>query len=214
MKRKPELDKLLDSDYDGIQEYDNPMPRWWVAIFWATVIFSLLYIPFYHYGPGLLARDEYEQDMLAFYDQQAKELLALGEITDEIVLTMASNPTAMDGAEKIYKSKCATCHGIFGEGLIGPNLTDEYWIHGGGALDVYNTVRYGVVEKGMLAWEKQLPPGDVIGVSAYVLTLVGTDPPNAKKAEGDLYVAPEAGAGENETEGDSGEAPAEEAAGA
>ena len=181
-------DHLLDHNYDGIQEYDNPLPRWWLALFWATIIFTPLYILYFHFGGGMLATERYDEAMIAFYDKQAEQLLALGEISENTLVDLTADASMMNGGKKIYHSKCATCHGMFGEGGIGPNLTDEYWLHGGQLMDVYKTVREGVPAKGMLAWERQLRPAELMAVSSYVGTLLGSEPPNPKAAQGDLYV--------------------------
>jgi cytochrome c oxidase cbb3-type subunit 3 len=183
-----ETDHLLDHAYDGIQEYDNPLPRWWLALFWLTIIFTPLYILYFHFGGGMLATERYDQEMIAFYDKQAEQLLALGEITENTLADLMIDPSMMNGGERIYQAKCATCHGMFGEGGIGPNLTDDYWLHGGQLLDIYATVRDGVTAKGMLAWERQLRPAELLAVSSYVGTLLGSEPPNAKEAQGDFFV--------------------------
>jgi cytochrome c oxidase cbb3-type subunit 3 len=149
-------DHLLEHAYDGIQEYDNPLPRWWVALFWLTIVFTPLYILYYHFGPGPLAHDRYDAEMVAFYDKQAQELLAMGEITEATLVGLTGDQSMMNSGKKIFQGKCATCHGMFGEGGIGPNLTDRYWLHGGQYMDIYRTVREGVPTKGMLAWERQL----------------------------------------------------------
>ena len=162
------------------------MPRWWLALFWATIIFTPLYILYFHFGGGLLAVDRYDQEMIAFYDKQAEQLLALGEISETMLADLTADPSMMNGGKKIFQSKCATCHGMFGEGGIGPNLTDEYWLHGTQYMDIYAIVRDGVTAKGMLAWERQLRPAELMAVSSYVGTLLGSDPPNPKEAQGDL----------------------------
>jgi cytochrome c oxidase cbb3-type subunit 3 len=187
----PDDDHLLDHAYDGIQEYDNPLPRWWLAIFWATIVFTPLYILYFHFGGGMLANERYDSEMIAFYDKQAEQLLALGEITEGTLVDLIADPSMMNGGKKIFQSKCATCHGMFGEGGIGPNLTDDYWLHGGQLMDVYKTVREGVPAKGMLAWDRQLRPAELMAVSSYVGTMLGSDPPNAKEAQGTLAVRQE-----------------------
>ena len=179
-----EQDHLLDHSYDGIQEYDNPLPRWWLAIFWATIIFSPLYILYFHFGGGMLATERYDQEMIAFYDKQAEQLLALGEISEGTLVDLMADTSMMNGGKKIFQAKCATCHGMFGEGGIGPNLADGYWLHGSQLMDVYRTVRDGVPAKGMLAWERQLRPAELMAVSAYVGTLLDSDPPNPKEPQG------------------------------
>lgn len=180
-------DRLLDHTYDGIQEFDNPLPRWWIALFWATMLFAPMYFIYYHFGPGELEIEQYDAAMVAFYDRQAQELLALGEIDDQLIQGLETNQSMINNAAKLYQAKCATCHGMLGEGGIGPNLTDTYWIHGGTATEVYTTITQGVPEKGMLAWERQLKPAELLAMAAYVGTLRGTSPSNAKAPEGDLY---------------------------
>ena len=184
----PDADHLLDHAYDGIQEYDNPLPRWWLALFWATIIFTPLYILYFHFGGGMLAKERYDQEMIAFYDKQAEQLLALGEISENTLVDLMADASMMNGGKKIFQAKCATCHGVFGEGGIGPNLTDDYWLHGGQLMDVYATVRDGVPAKGMLAWERQLRPAELMAVSSYVGTLLGTEPPNPKAPQGNEQV--------------------------
>lgn len=186
----PEQDYLLDHEYDGIQEYDNPLPRWWVLLFWATILFSAFYVIYFHFGPGTLEIDRYDAEMVAFYDKQAAELLAMGEIDDQLLAGLMDDAAMMKGAKKVFQGKCASCHGMLGEGGIGPNLTDRYWIHGGRLEDIYNTVSEGVPTKGMLAWKRQLRPAELLAVSSYVGTLLDTDPPNAKAAQGKLHEGP------------------------
>ena len=183
-----EQDHILDHAYDGIQEYDNPLPRWWLTIFWLTIVFTPLYILYFHFGGGMLATERYDQAMIAFYDKQAEQLLALGEITENTLVDLMADPSMMNGGKKIFQAKCATCHGMFGEGGIGPNLTDEYWLHGTQLLDIYATVRDGVPAKGMLAWERQLRPAELMAVRSYVGALLGSEPPNGKEAQGDRSV--------------------------
>jgi cytochrome c oxidase cbb3-type subunit 3 len=177
-------DHLLDHSYDDIQEFDNPLPRWWVLLFWVTVIVAPLYILYFHFGPGLLSIERYDAAMLAFYDKQAQELLALGEVTESTLAGLIDDASMMNGGKKIYQSKCSPCHGMFAEGAIGPNLTDRHWLHGPQLLDIYRTVREGVPEKGMLAWERQLRPAELLAVSSYVGSLLDSEPPNPKAPQG------------------------------
>jgi len=179
-------DQLLDHSYDGIQEYDNPLPRWWVVLFWVTVVVAPLYILYFHFGPGLLSIERYDAAMIAFYDKQAEELLALGEVTEATLAGLMNDASMMNGGKKIFQSKCSPCHGMFAEGAIGPNLTDDHWLHGPQLMDVYRTVREGVTEKGMLAWERQLRPAELLAVSSYVGSLLGSSPPNPKAPQGTL----------------------------
>ena len=186
-------DDLLDHSYDGIQEYDNPLPGWWLAIFWASIIFAPLYVLYFHFGPGLLSIDRYDRAMMIATERQMAAILAMGEISENTLVDLMDDPSMMNGGKKIFVAKCATCHGMFGEGGIGPNLTDEFWLHGAQLMDVYRTVREGVPSKGMLAWERQLRPAELLAVSAHVGGLLASDPPNAKAPQGDQIerLAPE-----------------------
>jgi cytochrome c oxidase cbb3-type subunit 3 len=152
--------------------------------------------------------------MIAFYDQQAQEFLALGEITEHTLIDLTNNDAMMAGAEQLFQSKCSQCHGMNGEGSIGPNLTDDYWLHGQNLTDIYQTVADGVPAKGMLAWKNQLRPAELLSVSAYIGTLRGSEPADPKKPQGDLlpYTVPEAAADSGD-DGEAPEAPAEEAEG-
>jgi cytochrome c oxidase cbb3-type subunit 3 len=201
----PTDDHLLEHSYDGIQEYDNPLPRWWLAIFWATIIFTPLYIVFFHFGPGQLAIDRYDRAMMIATERQMATILAMGEISERTLVDLTDDPSMMNGGKKVFTARCATCHGMFGEGGIGPNLTDDHWLHGAQLMDVYRTVREGVPAKGMLAWERQLRPAELLAVSAYVGSLLDSDPPNPKPPQGGLVarVAPEPVEGETAADGES-----------
>lgn len=180
-------DHLLDHAYDGIQEYDNPLPGWWVWLFWASVVFSVLYAMFYHFGQGESVVQQYERTMLAHYAAQSKALLAAGPITDESIAKLGSNAQMMSAAKSLFVGKCAVCHGNLGEGKIGPNLTDDYWLHGGKPTDVYKTITEGVISKGMIAWKNQLGPGEILALAAYVGSLQGTNPPNPRPPQGNKF---------------------------
>jgi cytochrome c oxidase cbb3-type subunit 3 len=186
MSKQTEQDRLLDHNYDGIQEYDNPLPRWWLALFWVTIVFAAVYSLYYHFGPGLLSREAYDKDMIAYYEMQANQALAQGEIDEQTLAGAMGNDAMMAGARQLFIAKCAQCHGTLGEGGIGPNLTDQYWLHGNRLVDIYRTVSEGVPTKGMLSWKKQLRPAELLSLAAYVGTLRGTSPPNSKAPQGEL----------------------------
>lgn len=211
----PSEDHLLEHLYDGIQEYDNPLPRWWLAIFWATIFFAPLYILFFHFGPGMLEIERYDEAMMLATEKQMAAILAMGEINENMLVDLMDDPSMMNGGKKVFVAKCATCHGMFGEGGIGPNLADDHWLHGAQLMDVYRTVREGVPAKGMLAWERQLRPAELLAVSAHVGGLLGTDPPNGKPPQGDQVerLAPEpiAEGGETAPDGEASEADTTEA---
>lgn len=189
----PPSDILSDHEYDGIKEYDNPMPRWWVWTFWATFYFAICYLLWLHvYQKGTFVKDEYAADMRAFREEQAKRDMGAGP-SEETLAKLMANAAVMADAQALFKLRCISCHGPNGEGLIGPNLTDQYWIHGQGRLmDIYGVVNEGVLAKGMPAWGKQLPPIEILKAVAYVGTLRGKGLPG-KAPEGTLLTtaAPE-----------------------
>jgi len=123
----PGRDRLLGHDYDGISEYDNPLPGWWVWMFWATIAFSAAYAIYYHAGPGPSVDREYADDVRLAGAQQARRAAAVGVATDGAILAVQKDAAAMGSAREIFATRCAACHGQKGEGIIGPNLTDEYW---------------------------------------------------------------------------------------
>jgi len=180
-------DQLLDHNYDGIQEYDNPLPTWWTSLFWITIVFSALYAIYFHFGEGKLDVEAYNEDMVAYYDLQAQQLLALGEIKESTLLGLMDDDAMMAGGAQIFATKCAQCHGNNAQGNIGPNLTDNYWLHGGRLTDIYHTITEGVPSKGMLPWKNQLSPAEILSVAAYVGSLRGSNPASPKAPQGDLF---------------------------
>jgi cytochrome c oxidase cbb3-type subunit III len=170
-------------DFDGIQEYDNDLPPWWKYLFYVTIVFAVGYMLHYHvFRTGPLQEEEYEMEM-----QQAALLAAQNAddpnaVTNYQVLTDAA---ALESGKSLYIQNCAACHGQAGEGTVGPNLTDEYWIHGGDVNDIFKTIKYGVPSKGMVPWQGKMTKDQMLEVSSYILSLQGTNPPNAKEAQGE-----------------------------
>ncbi len=187
-KKDSNEDRLLDHNYDGIQEYDNPMPRWWVGLFWATIIFAVLYfinvIPGIGTGPGRIAN--YEKEMKAANVKAAAVEAATPkvELTDDAVWAFTKDPAALAAGKQTFITTCAACHQPDGGGNIGPNLTDDYWIHGNKPMEIVHTITVGVPDKGMPTWGQTLKPEQIGHVAAYVLTLHGTHPANPKAPQG------------------------------
>ncbi len=206
-----EEEVLLDHDYDGIHELDNHLPPWWKYLFYFTIAWGVVYFVAYHIFDAFpLSEEEYKQEIAAAEAIKAANLasLDLPEIDESSVTATTDAAELLDG-EKIYQMQCAACHKQDGGGSIGPNLTDKYWLHGGSMVDVFKTIKVGVPEKGMIAWEAVLNPVQMRNVASYVLTLQGTNPPNAKAAQGDLFEEvqePEAPAEESTDEGEESEA--------
>lgn len=178
--------ELLDHEYDGIREYDNPMPSWWVAAFWASCVFAAGYAFYYHVaGRGTSVAAEYADDVAVANRAEAKR--ALGEnVSEEGLGKLMLDAALMTETKAAFTQRCAPCHGDKGQGVIGPNLTDDHFIHGGGTLlGIHQTIADGVAAKGMPAWKMQLSPLDVRKLAAFVGTLRGQNLPG-KAAEGEL----------------------------
>lgn len=180
---KPQADSLLEHEYDGIVEYDNPMPGWWVWSFWASVLFSVGYLFHYWAGNGVSVEDSYEAEMAVVRAERAQQALAQA-VTEESLEQVLADQASLAEGSTVYASRCAPCHADKGQGLIGPNLTDAHWLHGGGRLmDIYKVVAEGVLEKGMPAWDRQLTPAELRQVVAFVGSIRGTNVPG-KAPEG------------------------------
>jgi len=180
----PELEpKILEHDYDGIREYDNPLPRWWTWILWATVVFSVPYWMYYTIGHGESLDQSYEMETAAFY---AGLVERLGDIQpDEATLVRLSRDEGfMVTGRVLFRSNCATCHTADGGGGTGPNLTDDTYINVKRIEDIYRVIHDGVVAKGMPSWN-QLGQPQLVVLAAYVASLRGTTPAAAKPSQGD-----------------------------
>ncbi|EAR02358.1 cbb3-type cytochrome c oxidase N-terminal domain-containing protein [Maribacter sp. HTCC2170] len=179
---------ILDHNYDGIKELDNELPPWWVWMFYATIIFGVVYLVRFHIAGDYDQALEYEQEVAAAtlaieeYKKTAKDLVDVNTVE---ILTDAADLSA---GKTIYETTCVACHMADGGGGIGPNLTDENWILGGGIKNVFNTVAEGGRDgKGMVAWKQTLKPIEIAQVSSYLLTFQGTTPANPKAPEGDVW---------------------------
>jgi len=179
----------LDHDYDGIKELDNHLPPWWTAMFYASIVFAVVYVYYYHFTDTDRSQlAEYEQDMTIAQEKKDIYLTKMANLVNESNVTALADGMSLSNGKNIYIQYCAACHGQAGEGGVGPNFADDYWIHGGGIKNVFKTVKYGVPEKGMIAWQDQMSPKDMQDVSSYILTMKGTNPPNAKEPQGDIWV--------------------------
>ncbi len=179
---------MTDHNYDGIHELDNSLPPWWVYGFYLTIVFSVFYMGYYHLsGNGSVMENEYRAQMKEAEMQLAEYKLKSASLVDEGNVAVLTDAAALGAGKSIFTQYCAVCHGQAGEGLVGPNFTDKFWIHGGDVKDLFKTVKYGVQGKGMKAWQQELSPPMMAQVVSYVLSLQGTNPPNAKPAEGNLY---------------------------
>ena len=183
-----ESEIVLDHNYDGIRELDNNLPPWWLYGFYASIIFGAVYLLRFHVFNGANQYDELETELaeakiaIEEYKKTAKDLVDANTV---VLLTDASD---LNAGKAIFDTNCVACHMADGGGGIGPNLTDEYWITGGGIKNVFNTISEGGRSgKGMIAWKSQLKPAQIAQVASYVLSLQGVTPANPKEPEGDIW---------------------------
>lgn len=177
---------LMEHEYDGIQELDNPTPAWFMGLFYSTIAFAVCYLLIYHvFGWGQLQYDEYKTEVAIANKEKATYLAKSANRVDENTVTLTTDPAVLASGQVIFKERCSPCHGDKGQGVVGPNLTDDYWLHGGKISDVFKTIKYGVSGKGMPTWESQLTPKQISDVANFVKSLHGTNPPNAKEPQGE-----------------------------
>ncbi|MBE0637250.1 MAG: c-type cytochrome [Bacteroidales bacterium] len=175
---------LSDHDYDGIRELDNDLPSWWIWLFIITIVFSIVYLEriWIFKAKDLIQEKEYAHEMAIV--QKEKE--ALAEANFEVALL--TDPASIASGKETWLKICAVCHLADGGGLVGPNMTDNYWIHGNTVADLYKTVEEGVIEKGMIPYKDQMSPRKRLEVVSFILNeLVGSTPANPKASEGELY---------------------------
>jgi cytochrome c oxidase cbb3-type subunit 3 len=183
MKDEP---PLLTHEYDGIQEYDNPLPGWWTGIFLITIVFAAGYWFWFHAGgPGKSPQARFEQDWSAYAAEKAeRDKTAKLDVTEELLASFATDGNVLTAGGKIFAQSCAGCHLADGSGQIGPNLTDEFQLHGTSRLDIYKTIHDGVPGTAMVTWSQSMQDRDMAAVAAYVTTLRGRNLPG-KPAEGE-----------------------------
>ena len=186
---------LMDHNYDGIRELDNNLPPWWLYGFYLTIAISVVYMGYHHMSSyGISSTERYELQMEKAEKEVAAYLAKQADQIDETNVTALTDDESLAKGQEIFISLCAACHLDHGGGnavSVGPNLTDEYWLHGGSITDIFKTIKYGVPEKGMISWRSQIRPSDMHKVASFVFSLKGTNPPDAKEAQGELYVASE-----------------------
>jgi cytochrome c oxidase cbb3-type subunit 3 len=189
----PQFEDKVLHELDGIREYDNPMPGWLMAIFWGSLIFSAAYLIFYalSFGEGSMEAEYRGEQQRALAVVQAHfDANPLVAPTATELLAGASDPAVLQVAHDRFARSCASCHGEKAQGLIGPNLTDDRWIHGGSVEQVFQSVAKGWPAKGMPPWGRALKPEELGALVSYVRSLQGSNPPNARPPEGDP-VAPQ-----------------------
>lgn len=182
-----EKDVLLNHNYDGIQELDNALPPWWKYGFYFTIVWALAYLVYYHVAGGPTSKDEYITAVEEAKVAKEAYLLKNALNVDENTVKMLDENGIAEG-HKLFTANCTPCHGSAGEGnTVGPNLTDNYWIHGGTIQDVFKTIKYGWPSLGMQSWQADFSPVQMQQLASFVKSLKGTNPANAKAPQGILF---------------------------
>jgi cytochrome c oxidase cbb3-type subunit 3 len=180
--KDPQEPLLLDHDYDGIRELDNKLPRWWVWLFNLTIVFAVFYMIYYHVlGQGSLMAAQYQQEMAIGNVVKAR---AISEFENSMAsLQPSTDPAVLAEGRDTFLKLCAPCHRVDGGGLVGPNLCDDYWLHGSNFVDNLQTIWNGVPAKGMVTWKGTLKPSTIYAAGSYIYSLRGTHPQNPKPPE-------------------------------
>jgi len=184
-----ESEIMLDHNYDGIKELDNHLPPWWTWLFYGSIVWGAIYLVVYHVTDSLpLMEEEYQAEVSLAQEQKAKLLAAQPALAiDENNLIYEADEKIIKNGRQVYVVNCASCHMPEGQGNIGPNLTDDYWLHGGSVTDIYKVIKNGVQEKGMIPWGPVLSPQQIRDVTFYIKSIKGSNPPNPKAPQGELY---------------------------
>lgn len=184
-----EHEVLMDHDYDGIQELDNNLPPWWKWGFYASIVFAIIYLLNYHVlRTSDLQIAAYEKEVAQANLDIEAYLKESALNVDENSVTVLTESSDVNAGLEIYKMYCAVCHGQKGEGMVGPNMTDDYWIYGPDIKNIFKTIKYGA-NNGMKSWKDELNPLEMQQVASYLKSLHGTNPANQKEAQGDYYPA-------------------------
>jgi cytochrome c oxidase cbb3-type subunit 3 len=182
-----EADLDMGHDYDGIRELDNKLPPWWKYGFYATMVFAVIYLYRYHVSHSApLPAEEYQIAVRQAAVDQAAYLKNAANSVDETTVKLLSDPADLAAGKAVFQTICFACHGMNGEGGVGPNLTDNYWLHGGSIQDIFKTIKYGWPDKGMKSWKDDYSPVQIAQIASYVKSLDGTNPPNPKPPQGTL----------------------------
>lgn len=187
---------MLDHNYDGIKELDNHLPPWWKALFYGSIVYAVVYLLIFHvFKTAPLQEERYELEMAAAASLKADQTATVVVDFDENNVTFNDDPIALAEGKKFFEAQCAICHKADGGGLAGPNLTDQYWKHGGSMTNIYTVIKKGVQGTAMIPWESKLNPNRLREVASYVRSLQGTNPQGALPPDGELYVEPTEGEG-------------------
>lgn len=185
-----EKDLVMEHEFDGITELDNPTPAWFMILFYGTIFIAVAYMFNYHVtGWGQSQEQEYAAELQQAEDDRIVMLQKPGaggaNKINENNVELSTDKAVLQAGGLLFKNVCTPCHGEHAEGAVGPNLTDPYWLHGGTVKHIFKTIKYGVPEKGMIAWEKSMSAKQISDITNYVLSLNGSTPPGAKAPQGE-----------------------------
>ena len=185
-----EADVMLDHDYDGIKELDNVLPPWWVYLFYGCIIFAVVYLVRFHVIGDYTQAEEYEKEVALAEEAHAKYLLTAPDLVNVDNVELLTDAASIAEGKKVYEANnCISCHGQNLEGGIGPNLVDANWINGGGVKNIFRLVSEGSTNNPVMApWKDVIKPSDIQKLASYIVSLGGTNPANAKEAEGEIWV--------------------------
>ncbi|MCE3258837.1 MAG: hypothetical protein K0S12_478 [Bacteroidetes bacterium] len=183
-----EAEIMMGHEYDGIRELDNDLPPWWRYGFYLTIVVSVIYLIHFHIaGTGDLQLTEYNKEVAQGKAEVEEYMKTQADNVDETTVKLLGE-TDIETGKTLFISTCAACHGRLGEGGVGPNLTDDYWMHGGSLADIFKSIKYGWPDKGMKSWKEDISPMQISQITSFIKKIQGTNPPNAKAQQGDLFV--------------------------
>ena len=183
-----EKDIDLGHDYDNIRELDNKLPPWWLWGFYLTIVFAGIYLWRYHVSHSApLSHEELQIQLAKAEEEKAFRLQRSGGGVDENTVTMLTAAADIEAGKKLFTTSCAPCHAPDGGGIVGPNLTDDYWLHGGSVKDIFKSIKYGIPDKGMQPWKGQFSPAQLAQLASYIKSIKGNKVANPKEPQGDLF---------------------------
>ena len=184
-----EKDLLLDHNYDGIRELDNSLPPWWKYGFYLTIVVAVIYLYRFHVShDGPSQAEEFVAEMQKGEEEKAAYLAHSANNVDETTVKQLTDAASVQAGHDIFVKTCAPCHVADGGGAVGPNLTDDYWLHGGTIKDVFKSIKYGWQDKGMKSWKDDFSPVQIQQLASFVKSLKGTHPAVPKAPQGDLFI--------------------------
>jgi cytochrome c oxidase cbb3-type subunit 3 len=178
---------LTDHEYDGIREFDYQLPRWWLNMFYLCILFAVGYFAYYQLLAGPSIQEEYQAEQTKLEIMMAASAAKGSTLSEADLMAMAKDPAKVKAGRELFQVRCIACHGAAGQGIIGPNLTDEYWLHGGKLAEITHTITNGVPDKGMPPWGPVMSSEQIHFVVAYIRSIRGTNPAGAKAPQGELY---------------------------